>query len=209
MPAMDRYCYYVAGVVGEMLTELFCDYSEEIAQHRETLMRLAVSFGQGLQMTNILKDMWEDRSRGACWLPRDIFRGAGVDLAQLHPEQQPAGFGVALGTLIAVARTHLENALAYTLLIPAHEKGIRRFCLWAIGMAVLTLKKLNRHRDFRSGKEVKISRHSVRGTILATNLASGSDRLLRSLFALAAKDLPATGIHETLHSPGCDSESKA
>ncbi|NIN34875.1 MAG: squalene/phytoene synthase family protein, partial [Gammaproteobacteria bacterium] len=24
---MDRYCYYVAGVVGEMLTELFCDYS--------------------------------------------------------------------------------------------------------------------------------------------------------------------------------------
>ena len=24
---MDRYCYYVAGVVGEMLTELFCEYS--------------------------------------------------------------------------------------------------------------------------------------------------------------------------------------
>ena len=24
---LDDYCYYVAGVVGEMLTELFCDYS--------------------------------------------------------------------------------------------------------------------------------------------------------------------------------------
>ena len=29
---MGQYCYYVAGVVGEMLTELFCDYSEEIDQ---------------------------------------------------------------------------------------------------------------------------------------------------------------------------------
>ncbi len=31
LPALDRYCYYVAGVVGEMLTELFCDYSPAIA----------------------------------------------------------------------------------------------------------------------------------------------------------------------------------
>ena len=72
LAAMDEYCYYVAGVVGEMLTELFCDYSSEINRNREHLMRLAVSFGQGLQMTNILKDTWEDRQRGACWLPRDI-----------------------------------------------------------------------------------------------------------------------------------------
>jgi farnesyl-diphosphate farnesyltransferase len=60
---LDRYCYYVAGVVGEMLTRLFCDYSPAIAKHREALMPLAVSFGQGLQMTNILKDIWEDRGR--------------------------------------------------------------------------------------------------------------------------------------------------
>lgn len=64
MAAMDLYCYHVAGVVGEMLTELFCDYSPEINQHKPVLMKLAVSFGQGLQMTNILKDIWEDRKRG-------------------------------------------------------------------------------------------------------------------------------------------------
>ena len=28
---MDRYCYHVAGVVGEMLTELFCDHSPAIS----------------------------------------------------------------------------------------------------------------------------------------------------------------------------------
>ena len=72
MPHMDRYCYYVAGVVGEMLTELFCDYSPEIDAQREELQKLAVSFGQGLQMTNILKDIWDSRSSSA--LPGCTFR---------------------------------------------------------------------------------------------------------------------------------------
>src|SRR5208283_3582323 len=49
---LDDYCYYVAGVVGDMLTELFCEYSPAIARHRTDLTRRAVSFAQGLQMTN-------------------------------------------------------------------------------------------------------------------------------------------------------------
>ena len=71
---MGAYCYVVAGVVGEMLTELFCVHSPEIREKREELMRLAVSFGQGLQMTNILKDIWDDRQADTCWLPRSVFR---------------------------------------------------------------------------------------------------------------------------------------
>ncbi len=43
------------------------------------MMQLAVSFGQGLQMTNILKDIWDDRrGAGACWLPRSVIRGRKV-----------------------------------------------------------------------------------------------------------------------------------
>src|SRR5580658_10458810 len=49
---LDDYCYYVAGVVGEMLTDLFCDYSADIARERPALSALAASFAQGLQMTN-------------------------------------------------------------------------------------------------------------------------------------------------------------
>src|SRR5574337_228588 len=85
MASMDRYCYYVAGVVGEMLTELFCDYSPEINSHKAQLMELAVSFGQALQMTNILKDFWDDRKRGVCWLPRDVFPKYGIDLSTWSP----------------------------------------------------------------------------------------------------------------------------
>ena len=74
--------------------------------------------------------------------------------------------------------------------VPGRETGIRKFCLWAIGLAVLTLRKLHAHPEFTSGQQVKISRRSVKATVLATNLALGSDRALRSLFALATTGLP-------------------
>lgn len=198
LPAMDKYCYYVAGVVGEMLTELFCDYSQEINLQREKMMPLAVSFGQGLQMTNILKDIWEDRKRGACWLPRDIFHKQGFELVRLQPGCEDEGFHRGLGILIGVARDHLRDALDYTLLIPPRETGIRRFCLWALGMAVLTLNKVNARRNFSRGTEVKISRRSVKATILTTNLLARHDKSLRMLFKFAARNLPVTDIREKL-----------
>ena len=192
---MNQYCYYVAGVVGEMLTELFCDYSEEINSHRPELMKLAVSFGQGLQMTNILKDIWDDRKRGACWLPQDIFLKKGFDLHDLQPGMPNEKFQAGLAELLAVAKGHLQNALTYTSLIPRQEKGIRRFCLWAIGMAVLTLNKINQHRDFSAGTQVKISRRSVKATIITTSLFASHDWILELLFKLTSRNLPETDLH--------------
>lgn len=190
MPHMDRYCYYVAGVVGEMLTELFCDYSPEIDARRSDLHKLAVSFGQGLQMTNILKDIWEDRARGACWLPRDVFERVGFDLDRLDETHERQKFALGLRQLIGVARLHLQNALGYTLLIPAHEAGIRRFCLWALGMAILTLRKLYANLNFTSGQQVKISRRSVKSVVLISNLSVSSDTLLKLLFDAFTRSLP-------------------
>jgi farnesyl-diphosphate farnesyltransferase len=191
---MDRYCYHVAGVVGEMLTKLFCEYSADIARHRDALMALAVSFGQGLQMTNILKDLWDDRGRGVCWLPRDVFAEVGFDLRELSPGRYAEAFGQGLSRLVGVAHGHLKRALAYTLLIPKHEKGIRNFCLWAIGMAVLTLRKIHEHPDFAAGAEVKISRRSVKLTVLLSRMWAGSDTMLRVLFALAGRGLPMVPV---------------
>ncbi len=188
---MDSYCYYVAGVVGEMLTELFCDYSGAIDRNHEEMMQLAVSFGQGLQMTNILKDIWDDQQRNMCWLPQAVLERYGVSFNAATPLRNDQQFRQALGHLIGVARMHLGNALHYTLLLPKHETGIRRFCLWALGMAVLTLRNINNHRDFTSGNEVKISRRAVKATILSTNLCTRHDLLLRWLFNRLASGLPA------------------
>ena len=190
---LDRYCYHVAGVVGEMLTELFCDYSTEIGERRNELLRLSVSFGQGLQMTNILKDVWDDRRRGACWLPRDVFRSAGFDLQLLSAGQPDPGFADGLLELVAIARHHLENALRFTLLIPAREIGIRRFCLWALGMAVLTLRRIHAHPAYTASREVKISRRSVRATVLVTNALARRDSALRLLFEAFTRELATPG----------------
>jgi len=187
---LDDYCYYVAGVVGEMLTELFCDYSADIARRGAALHSLAASFAQGLQMTNILKDVWEDRSRGACWLPQEVFVRHGVELAQLSAEHYDVGFGAGMRELIGVAHAHLRNALAFTLLIPSKETGIRRFCLWAIGLAVLTLRRIHRNPQYTSGAQVKVSRSAVAMTRILPNAAVRSDWLLTRLFEQAAQGLP-------------------
>ncbi|MCK5498148.1 MAG: phytoene/squalene synthase family protein [Gammaproteobacteria bacterium] len=198
LAAMDDYCYYVAGVVGEMLTELFCDYSEEINANKDELMKLAVSFGQGLQMTNILKDIWDDRARGACWLPRDIFEKEGFDLSELNENNRNEKFQRGLEQLIGIARDHLNDALTYTLILPAEEKGIRKFCLWALGMAVLSLDKLNKNLDFSQGADVKITRRSVKATVASTSLLVSNDWALKKLFNYSSRNLPTTDIREKL-----------
>ena len=187
---LDEYCYVVAGVVGEMLTELFCAHCPEMNRKRDKMTGLAVSFGQGLQMTNILKDVWDDRRNGTCWLPRSMFANGRFVLERLEEFHASEAFRAGLHELIAVTHRHLRNALEYTCLIPAREAGMRRFCLWALGLAVMTLQKLHQNPYFRSGDEVKVSRRTVRATILATNLTLSSNASLRWLFKMAAAGLP-------------------
>jgi farnesyl-diphosphate farnesyltransferase len=168
VPELDAYCYYVAGVVGEMLTELFCVYSPDIEARREQLAPLAVSFGLGLQMTNIIKDIWDDRRRGVSWMPRDV----------------------SIDDMIGIAHQHLRDALTYTLTIPSRETGIRRFLLWALGLAILTLRKLYQNPTFLSGQSVKVSRRTVRATVFVTSVLVRNDQLLSRLFERAAAGLP-------------------
>ena len=120
-------------------------------------------------MTNILKDVWEDRSRGACWLPQDVFSRHGVDLGQVASTPFDPRFGAGFSELIGVAHAHLRNALEYTLLIPSKETGIRRFCLWAIGLAVLTLRKIEENPRFTAGAQVKVTRKAVVMTRILTD----------------------------------------
>ena len=197
---LDRYCYHVAGVVGEMLTELFCEHVDAVRGERDHLLRLAVSFGQGLQMTNILKDIWDDHARGACWLPRELFTQLGVELDSLKPGAPNPAFEQGLATLVGIARAHLANALEYTLSFPSSDVGIRRFCLWALGMAVLTLRKIHANLGFQAGSEVKITRFSVKSTVATTNLVAGHDTMLRILFAAFTRRLPGAAGHKVVAS---------
>jgi len=188
---MSAYCYVVAGVVGEMLTELFCVHCPELRAKRDEMMRLAVSFGQGLQMTNILKDIWEDRQADTCWLPRSVFLDSEFELEQLEEIHNTEVFRAGMVELVSVAHFHLQRAFEYTCNVPTNEVGIRRFCIWALGFAVLTLRKIHANPGFTSGDKVKVSRKTVRATVLTTDLVLRSNRGLRLLFEFAASGLPS------------------
>mgnify|MGYP000571954385 CR=1 FL=1 len=62
IPDLERYCYYVAGTVGHLLTDLFVD---SIGEDPEGAIAIAMrdhaeGFATGLQLTNILKDVTDD-----------------------------------------------------------------------------------------------------------------------------------------------------
>ena len=181
---LDRYCYSVAGVVGELLTELFAVYSPLVATVKSTLSPLAVSFGEGLQLTNILKDVWEDASRGVCWLP--LCQSEAESFAACSLSQQRHLLDVHL----ALAHGHLRDALTFTLQLPKHEQGLRQFCLWAIGMALLTLRRIHTIPDFRHSSQVKISRHQVKSVIVWSKILGRFDTPLELYFRWLGRGLP-------------------
>ncbi|HXJ21115.1 MAG TPA: squalene/phytoene synthase family protein [Polyangia bacterium] len=79
------YCYAVAGIVGEMLTELYLLDRPALAPVAVDLADRAAEFGEGLQLVNILKDAQGDAAEGRVYLPRavpaeEIFQLAGRDL---------------------------------------------------------------------------------------------------------------------------------
>ena len=63
------YCYIVAGIVGEMLTELFLLHWPSLQTQADRLRPLAPFFGEGLQLVNILKDADTDARAGRFYLP--------------------------------------------------------------------------------------------------------------------------------------------
>lgn len=190
IPHLERYCYVVAGVVAEMLAELFCDHSAPTARRRQRLFAFAVAYGQGLQMTNILKDIWDDWQQGACWLPRDVFRADGFELTSLAAPQTDPGFETGLRELVAITHRDLADGLRFILAVPARETGIRRHLLWTLGLSVLMLRRLYTAPSFREGGNVKPSRWSIRVMLFLTSVLAWSDSALKFLFHAASRSLP-------------------
>ena len=85
VPELKGYCYVVAGIVGELLTDLFLDVEPALEKIAPLLRTRSVAFGEGLQLVNILKDSEADARDGRVYLPdgvprREIFGMARTDL---------------------------------------------------------------------------------------------------------------------------------
>jgi len=85
LASLRQYCYFVAGIVGELLTDLFLLRLSPTVEQAARLGELAVCFGEGLQLVNILKDADADAQEGRHYIPagvdkREVFALAGRDL---------------------------------------------------------------------------------------------------------------------------------
>jgi farnesyl-diphosphate farnesyltransferase len=181
---LDSYCYYVAGTVGLLLCDLFSHHSGLIHSVKaKALKALAVSFGLGLQLTNILKDLHEDRERQVSFLPQTLLDEARLSPEGfLNPNQQQAA-GQVWKRLLRKAKAHLEDAMEYSCLLPKLEPRMRLFCLWPLFMAAETLVMLAETREaLQEGSHLKISRDSVKRIIRDTSMRCWSNRLLRASF---------------------------
>lgn len=75
------YCYVVAGIVGEMLTDLFISRHVVSTETARELRRLSIGFGECLQLTNILKDAEDDVLHGRIFIPTGVSRETVLSLA--------------------------------------------------------------------------------------------------------------------------------
>lgn len=188
MPELSRYCYYVAGIVGKLLTRLFAAKNPAIDGERLSKMKkLDVSFGLALQLVNIIKDVREDSERKVCFVPETICQAHGFESspAMFGPLADKKARASVMKELVCEAWKHLADAIEYTVLVPRRNPQIRLFCLWPLFMAAKNLSLMGdcSHLFDRESK-VKITRSDVKRIIRKTTLHFYSNSWIRRNFEM-------------------------
>lgn len=123
---LKEYCYIVAGIVGELLTEVFLHDTPSLASQKAALEQQMIAFGEGLQLVNILKDAGDDARDGRVYLPtsvakQDIFDLARSDLDAANEYVKSLQKGGAPKGYLGF--TGISLMLAYKALDTLEEKG--------------------------------------------------------------------------------------
>jgi len=179
-----RYCYFVAGTVGHLLTDLWHEHSAPVGN--ATYARLVEdceAFGEALQAVNILKDVaWDAEQENAIYVPADLLAAAGSGHDAILSEERRAANRAALAPLMQLAQADIERALRYIEAIPAAAMRIRLFCVLPVLFAVATMRELEQSDAMLiPGGGVKISRAEVRALVVAGSTSTLTNRTLRWL----------------------------
>lgn len=176
------YEYYVAGTVGCMLNDLIHLHVAGSTEDVDgTTRQLAISFGLGLQGTNIIQDLSDDRERGWSYLPEEIAQRHGTTTADLHRHTERAAAMAAVHEMAQRALGNLDDGLEYVLRLPRRQPRIRLFCVWPLLLAIRTLGRLVGSPTVLV-RRVRISRQEVRELTRESLMRCLSNAALRRLY---------------------------
>jgi len=174
-----EYCYYVAGTVGYLVTDLWHEHAPSIGPRLHGVLREKCrAFAEALQTVNILKDVATDAEHeNSIYIPEELLRAHGSSHATLLAPDRLRGTRDALATLVQLAWRDLESARSYLLLIPRRAISIRLSCVLPLLFAYATLRDLTRTPHALVRREVvKISRAEVKSLTLIGFLVILSNR---------------------------------
>ncbi len=108
--SLEHYCYRVAGVVGLLSIEIF-GYSNKQTQEYARLL------GNALQLTNIIRDIYEDALRQRIYIPEDELKCFNITQSQIYTdkldsEEDQANFKKLIKFQCERAKDYYQKALA-------------------------------------------------------------------------------------------------
>ncbi|HYL82442.1 MAG TPA: squalene/phytoene synthase family protein [Candidatus Acidoferrum sp.] len=177
---LDRHTYYAAGCVGEFWTEMAVAHRPAChSWNAESMKRRGVRFGQGLQLTNVLRDLARDLRIGRCFLPREDLALLGLMPGDLLDPAAIARLRPLLRELLGRTLEHLAEGWAYTLTIPRGEMRLRLACTWPLFIGLRTLQRIWEAPNLLDPKtRVKVSRPAVYAILARSSALAWSDHAL-------------------------------
>jgi farnesyl-diphosphate farnesyltransferase len=177
---LDRYTYLVAGCVGEFWTEVHMAHRPRLAHWNGPAMQaLGVRFGQGLQLTNVLRDVPRDLRTGRCYLPRADLARLGLEPGDLLDPAAGLAARPLLRELLGTTLDHYDAAWRYTCAIPRAETRMRLACAWPLLIGLSTLDLLARSPNWLDPAIIlKVPRMSVYRLIARSSATIWSTRAL-------------------------------
>lgn len=175
---LEEYCYYVAGTVGHLVTNLLAR-GGLAERRRNKLYSNAEEFGLLLQLVNIAKDVHEDYTdENNVYLPAEWLAEADVSQDEvLHPDAAD-GATDTVQRVVRRARSYLDDAETYLHALPSADDNTR--AAWSIPflLAVGTLRELSeRPGDALSEGGVKMNRSEVVAIVATASQNLSPERL--------------------------------
>jgi farnesyl-diphosphate farnesyltransferase len=172
----NQYCYYVAGTVGHLSTEIVINHYEFESEVADRLLNNAEAFGRALQKTNIVKDFAEDLERNACFLPDEWMND--VDYSPLSLKGAPSDWKyMVLNNVLE----ELEDSASYVIDLPHTGLGYRRaslLCLFPAYQTILQAARLKKSL-FTRDHLIKISRETFQQCIFDAESLATDDKAIR------------------------------